>query len=65
MRWVEGTDEFAGLISQALTMAAKRPAVISEIAGRFSLDDVVEAYRALESGPRGKVLVIPSHNAAQ
>jgi NADPH2:quinone reductase len=65
MRWVEGTDEFAGLISQALTMAAKRPAVISEIAGRFSLDDAVEAYRALESGPQGKVLVIPSHNASQ
>jgi NADPH:quinone reductase len=64
-RWVEGLDEFAGLISQALTMAAKRPAVISEIAGRFSLDDAVEAYRALESGPRGKVLVIPSHGASQ
>jgi len=64
-RWVEGLDEFAGLISQALTMAAKRPAVISKIAGRFSLDDAVEAYRALESGPRGKVLVIPSHGASQ
>jgi NADPH:quinone reductase len=64
-RWVEGLDEFAGLISQALTMAAKRPAVISEIAGLFSLDDAVEAYRALESGPRGKVLVIPSHGASQ
>ena len=64
MRWVEGTHEFADLISQALTLAAKRPAVISEIAGRFSLDDVVEAYRALESDPRGKVLVIPDHNAS-
>jgi NADPH:quinone reductase len=65
MRWVEGTHEFADLISQALTLAAKRPAVISEIAGRFSLDDVVEAYRALESDPRGKVLVIPDHNASE
>jgi NADPH:quinone reductase len=63
-RWVEGTHEFANLISQALTLAAKRPAVISEIAGRFSLDDAAEAYRALESGPRGKVLVIPDHNAS-
>ena len=60
-RWVEGIHEFADLISQALTLASKRPAVISEIAGRFSLDEVVEAYRALESGPRGKVLVIPGH----
>jgi NADPH2:quinone reductase len=65
MRWVEGTHEFADLVSQALTLAAKRPAVISDIAGRFSLDDVVEAYRALESDPRGKVLVIPDHNASR
>jgi NADPH2:quinone reductase len=59
MRWVEGTHEFADLILQALNLAVKRPAVVSEIAGRFALDDVVEAYRALESDPRGKVLVIP------
>jgi NADPH2:quinone reductase len=65
MRWVEGTHEFADLISHALTLAEKRPAVISEIAGRFSLNDVVEAYRALESDPRGKVLVIPDHNASR
>lgn len=64
-RWVEGIHEFADLISQALTLASKRPAVISEIAGRFSLDEVVEAYRALESGPRGKVLVIPGHIASE
>ena len=64
-RWVEGIHEFADLISQALTLASTRPAVISEIAGRFSLDDVVEAYRALESDPRGKVLVIPDHNASE
>ncbi len=64
-RWVEGIHEFADLISQALTLASKRPAVISDIAERFSLDDVVEAYRALESDPRGKVLVIPDHNASR
>ena len=63
MRWLEGPHEFTGLVSQGLVMALKRPAVISEIAGRFSLDDVVEAYRALESGPRGKVLVIPGYGA--
>ena len=64
-RWVEGIHEFADFISQALTLASKRPAVISEIDGRFSLDDVVEAYRALESDPRGKVLVIPDHSASR
>ena len=65
MRWVEGTHEFTDLISQALTLASKRPAVISEIAGRFSLNDVVEAYRALESDPHGKILVIPDDNASR
>jgi NADPH2:quinone reductase len=59
MHWVDGFHEFAGLISNALTVAAKRPAVISDIAGRFPLDDVADAYRMLESGSRGKVLVLP------
>jgi NADPH2:quinone reductase len=58
-QWVDGRHEFAGLISAALTLAAKRPAVIGDIAGRFPLERVVDAYRALESGPQGKVLVLP------
>jgi len=60
MRWVEGFHEFAGLISDALALAAKRPAVISDIAGRFPLDRVADAYRVLESGSHGKVLVLPN-----
>jgi NADPH2:quinone reductase len=60
MHWVEGFHEFAGLISSALTLAAKRPAVISDIAGRFPLDHVADAYRLLESGTHGKVLVLPN-----
>jgi NADPH:quinone reductase len=64
MRWVEGLHEFAGLISEGLGLAAKRRAVISDVAGRFPLDHVVEAYRALESGPSGKVLVIPNHTCS-
>jgi NADPH2:quinone reductase len=60
MRWVEGPHEFGSLISDALTLAAKRHAVISDIAGRFPLDQVVDAYRALESNPPGKVLVLPN-----
>ena len=58
MHWAEGLQEFASLISAALTLAAQRRAVISEIAGRFPLDRVVDAYRALESGAPGKVLVL-------
>jgi NADPH2:quinone reductase len=48
MRWVEGLDEFTVLIAEGLALAARRPAVISDIAGRFSLDRVAEAVRAHE-----------------
>ena len=58
--WVEGFHEFSGLISDALALAAKRPAIISEIAGRFPLSRVADAYRALEADPHGKVLVLPN-----
>jgi NADPH:quinone reductase len=51
MHWVEGFHEFPGLISDALALAAKRPAIISEIAGRFPLSHVMDAYRALEADP--------------
>jgi hypothetical protein len=60
MHWVEGLPEFAGLIAAALALAAKRRAVISEVAGRYPLDQVLDAYRALESGVVGKVLVLPT-----
>lgn len=59
MRWVEGFHEFAGLISEALALAAKRPAVISDVAGRFPLEQAADAYRLMESGSPGKVLVLP------
>ena len=39
-------------------LADKRRAVISDIAGRFPLDRVVDAYRVLEAGAPGKVLVV-------
>jgi NADPH2:quinone reductase len=60
MHWVEGYHEFAGLIADALALAANRRAVISHVAGRFPLDRVADAYRALESGASGKVLVLPN-----
>ena len=59
MCWTEGVQEFPSMISDGLALATKRPAVISEVAGRFALDQVVDAYRKLESDPRGKVLVLP------
>jgi NADPH2:quinone reductase len=60
MRWVEGLDEFAVLIAEGLALAARRPAVISDVAGRFPLDCAADAYRLLESGASGKVLVRPN-----
>jgi NADPH2:quinone reductase len=59
IRWSEGVHEFPTLISDGLTMDTQRPAIISDIAGRFALNQVVEAYRKLESDPHGKVLVLP------
>uniref|UniRef100_Q02D53 Alcohol dehydrogenase, zinc-binding domain protein n=1 Tax=Solibacter usitatus (strain Ellin6076) TaxID=234267 RepID=Q02D53_SOLUE len=59
-RWVEGLAEFGLLIAEGLALAVKRPAVISDIAGRFPLDCAIDAYRLLESGATGKVLVQPT-----
>lgn len=62
VKWVQGTQEFAGLISDALSLAVKRPAIISEIAGRFPLEYVKDAYRALKADSTGKILVVPEHD---
>ena len=59
MHWVEGVHEFPALISDGLTLATKRPAIISDVAGRFALNQVIGAYRELESDSHGKVLVLP------
>jgi NADPH2:quinone reductase len=60
MHWMEGFHEFGGLITAGLEMAVKRPAVISDVAARFDLDHAADAYRALESGAAGKVLIVRS-----
>jgi len=59
MHWLEGVYEIPSLISDALTLASKRRAVISDVAGRFALSYAVDAYRELESNAHGKVLVLP------
>lgn len=63
MRWVEGPGEFAALIAEGLALAVKRPAVVSDVAGSFPLDRAIDAYRLLESGASGKVLVHPNQPA--
>jgi hypothetical protein len=59
MHWVDSLDEIPALISDALTLASERPAVISDVAGRFALGQAIDAYRELESDSHGKVLVLP------
>lgn len=59
MHWVEGLHEIPALIGDALALASKKPAVISDVAGRFALNQVIDAYGELESDPHGKVLVLP------
>lgn len=63
MHWTEGVQEFRSLISAGLKMAIARPAVISDVAGRFPLEQAPDAYRQLESGPGGKILVLPASSS--
>jgi len=52
-------DEIGDLISEGLVLATKRP-LATDVAGRFPLDSVADAFRALESNPAGKILVLPT-----
>jgi len=51
-------EHLAAFISEALVLATTRP-LASEVAARFSLNRVADAYRALDSGVPGKILVLP------
>jgi NADPH:quinone reductase len=53
-----GPRTLASFISEALALATTRP-LVSDVAGRFPLDRLVDAYELLEAGPNGKVLVLP------
>jgi NADPH2:quinone reductase len=50
--------DVGALISEALTLATRRR-LTNVVAGRFTLDRIVDAYRELDSNPHGKVLVLP------
>ncbi len=51
-------EQVAALISEGLALAATRP-LVSDVAARLPLNRVADAYRALDSGAPGKVLVLP------
>ncbi len=57
--WLDGPSSFSSLVAEGLRIAMQCPAVISEVAGRFPLRQAAGAYRLMESGATGKVLVIP------
>lgn len=51
-------EHVATLISDALALATTRP-LVTDVAARLPLNRVADAYRALDSGVSGKVLVLP------
>jgi len=51
-------EHVGAFISEALTLATTRP-LVSDAAARFPLHRVADAYRGLDSGVPGKVLVLP------
>jgi NADPH:quinone reductase len=51
-------EHVGAFISEALALATTRP-LVSDVAARLPLDRVADAYRALDSGVPGKVLVLP------
>jgi NADPH2:quinone reductase len=51
-------EHVAAWISEALALATTRP-LVSDVAARLPLNRVADAYRALDSGVPGKVLVLP------
>jgi hypothetical protein len=46
-----------------LALALRRPQVISQAGGRFSLERAADGYQALQADPPGKILIIPDHAA--
>jgi len=51
-------EDVAAFISEALALATTRP-LVSDVAGRLPLNRVADAYRALDAGVQGKVLILP------
>lgn len=56
---VVGQHEIGSLVAETLQVVAARSLPVP-IAGRFPLEQVAEAYRALEAVPPGKILILPN-----
>ena len=57
---IDSLSDFRGLVAGALEVALRHPEAISEVGGRFPLEQVAEAYDALGANQPGKILVVPS-----
>lgn len=57
--WVESPADFPALVTTAQELAAEQPAVLTEVSATFPLEQAAEAYRLMEEGVPGKVLVHP------
>jgi hypothetical protein len=51
----------AAFITEGLALATTRP-LASDVAARLPLGRVVDAYRALDASPSGKVLILPQED---
>jgi NADPH:quinone reductase len=59
---LDDLSELPGLITAALALALRRPQVISQAGGRFSLEQAADGYQALQADLPGKILIIPDHD---
>jgi NADPH2:quinone reductase len=50
--------EIPRVIEETLVLATSRP-IVSDVAGHFPLDRTADAYRAMDGGAPGKILVRP------
>jgi NADPH2:quinone reductase len=57
--YVDGVADMQRLIAEAQELSLRRPKVLAPVADRFPLDGVQTAFRSLETGAPGKVLVLP------
>ncbi|HEY2855048.1 MAG TPA: zinc-binding dehydrogenase [Gemmatimonadaceae bacterium] len=58
-----GVEDLAPIISSTLRRAGTQP-LSAGVAARFPLDAVADAYRAMDTGAPGKVLVLPGASIA-
>jgi NADPH:quinone reductase len=60
--YLDALSDLRGLVANALALALRRPQVISDVGGRFSLEQVADGYQAVQANPPGKILIVPDHD---